>query len=296
MSPKISYKAIMPEQFVNVSEIFDINLSCFSNYLNCFCAFLGEDIIGVLFLIRIDKYTARIKYFQVLPLFRNNKIGSNLLKLSENFVVSVNIKKIIARYNNVENDVEKCHCFFSQNKWVAEKYIHTKYRFKKDQFEKHYISKFFNADNFTSGKKLDFIFYNDLSEEKKTHVKKQSEQMFSNGLLPLNNLESMVQDLSVFAFVDKILIAWSVVDLASYNEVSIRNTYVVNEFRNFGLGMYLWYLIFNKTAENQHFAWIKHISFDFQKDDDRINKLYTLLFGDIVEQSIDYYINEKKLI
>jgi hypothetical protein len=60
--------------------------------------------------------------------------------------------------------------------------------------------------------------------------------------------------------------------------------------------MYLWYLIFRKASENCHFDPIKRISFDFQKDNHRISRLYTLLFGKILEQSIDYYISEKQLM
>ncbi|MDR3218229.1 MAG: GNAT family N-acetyltransferase [Dysgonamonadaceae bacterium] len=290
-----NYKEIQTEQFIKVSEIFDISVSIFRNYLNCFGAFLGNEIIGILLLIRGDEDTIRIRFFQVLPLFRCNNIGSVLLKLAKEYAVSIHSKKIIATYNDAENDIERCSRFFHKNNWTIGRYTHTRVRLKKEGFEKNFISKFFSTENSVFNNEIRFLFYTELSEEKKNHIKEQSEQMLSNGLLPFNALDLMIKDLSIFAFFNQTLIAWSVADFVKYNEVSIRNTFVINEFRNSGLGMYLWYLIFCKASENRDFDSITQISFDFQKDDNRLNRLYMLLFGKILEKSIDYYISEKMI-
>jgi GNAT superfamily N-acetyltransferase len=293
---KIYYKVIEPEQFFKVSEIFNVNLSNLKNYVNCFGAFLENEIIGILSLIKEDEDRIWINFFHVLPLFRCNNIGSTLLKLAEKFSVSIHSKKMTVKYNDAENNIERCSQFFYKNGWDSIKYMHTRYCFEKESFEKNFILKFFNTENTVSNTEIHFIFFNELSEEKRDKIKKQSEKMLSNGLLPFNALDSMVKDLSIFAFFYETLIAWSTVDFIKYNEISIRSTFVVNEYRNSGLGIYLWYLIFCQANKNRNFDLIKWISFDFQKDNDRLNKLYTLLFEKFLEQSIDYYISEKVLI
>ncbi|MDR0681060.1 MAG: GNAT family N-acetyltransferase [Dysgonamonadaceae bacterium] len=293
---KIDYKTIEPEHFVKVSEVFDIHLPVFENYLNCFGAFIQNEIIGVLLLTKGNESAVRIRFFRVLPLFRCNHIGSTLLLMAESYAAFIHSEKITAKYNDAENDIERCTRFFSKKNWSSGKYTHTKFRLKKDPFAQSYISKFSGADNAKLFNEITFVYFNELSKEKKDLIKEQSEKMLSNGLLPFNSLSSMIKDLSVFAFFSDTLIAWSVADSVNYNEVSIRNTFVVNKYRNSGLGMYLWYLIFSKANESHDFDSIKWISFDFQKDDNRLNKLYTLLFGKILEQSIDYFISEKQLI
>jgi GNAT superfamily N-acetyltransferase len=293
----INYKEIepKPEQFETLSEIFDINISVFKNYLKCFVAFLENEIIGILLLNKVDEGTIRIRIFQVLPLFRCQNIGSALLQLAEEYAASIFSKKIFVKYNDTDNDIERCNRFFCKNNWNTGKYSYTRFYLKKERFEKNFILRFYDMENIVNNNRINLLFFNELSEEKKKQVKKQSEKMLSNGLLPFNALDSMIKDLSIFAFINETLIAWSVAELIKYNEISIRNTFVDSEFRSSGLGMYLWYRIFCKASENRDFDSIKRISFDFQKDDNRINKLYTLLFGKFLEQSVDYYISEKEI-
>ena len=292
---KVNFKEIESEQLSEVSEIFGINLFVFRNYLKCFGAFLRDEIIGILLLIEGDENSIRIRVFQVLPLFRGNHIGSMLLKLAEDYSGSIRSRKIFVKYNDTENDLEKCNRFFIRNNWETVKYTHTRFCFKKENFGKNFISRFYDPENTILNGEITCLFCNELSEKMRNRAKEQSEKMFSNGLLPFSDLDLMNKRLSVFAFLNDNLIAWSVANLLKHNEISIRSTFVVNKYRNSGLGMYLWYLIFCKTNENQDFNLIKWISFDFQKDDDRLRKLYTLLFGRILEQSTDYYISEKIL-
>ncbi|MDR1370002.1 MAG: GNAT family N-acetyltransferase [Dysgonamonadaceae bacterium] len=292
----VTYKKIESEQFRTASETFCVNLSTFENYLNCFGAFWENNIIGILLLTERGEEEIQILFFHVLPLFRDHSIGSTLLKFAEKHSISTLSRRISAKYNDAENDIERCNRFFYKNNWAVGKYIHTKFCFKKESFKKDYISRFFDIDNVVISNDINFMFFSELSEEKKKQIKIQSEKMLSNGLLPFNNLDLMIKDLSLFGFANQDLIAWSVVDYIKHNEASIRNTFVINRFRNSGLGMYIWYLIFRKANENHNFDSIKRISFDFQKDDNKLNKLYTLLFGKILEQRTEYYISEKKLI
>jgi hypothetical protein len=228
---KVNYKKIEATQYTKISEIFGISSSALKNYPNCFGAFSENEIIGILLLIRNDEGTALIRFFHVLPLFRCHSIGTTLLKLAEEYAVSTSSKTIIAKYNDAESDIERCKRFFHKNNWIAGKYTHTKFCLRKEKFEKNYITRFFDIENTVFNKEMSFMFFNELSEEKKNQIKEQSEQMLSNGLLPFNDLVPMIKELSLFVFLNETLIGWSVVDLIKYNEVSIRNTFVINEFR-----------------------------------------------------------------
>ncbi len=193
----VIYKEIEKDLFTKVSDVFNINLTILKNHLKCFGAFLEDEIIGILSLTQEDKGAVRIKYFQILPLFRCNQIGSVLLKLVKEYAVSIHAKKMFVKYNDVESDVEKCSRFFTKNKWDSLKYTHTRFCFKKERFNECFISKFYDTDDKIFNDEIIFISFSELSKEKVNQIKEQSEKILSNGLLPLNVLDSMVKDLSI---------------------------------------------------------------------------------------------------
>jgi hypothetical protein len=229
-------------------------------------------------------------------LFRGNQIGLALLKLAEKYAISVHSKKLFVKYNDFENNIEKSNRFFCKNGWGSVKYTHTHFCFKRERFKETFIVRFYESGNRVFDDEINFMSFRELSEEKKIQIKEQSKKILSNGLLPFNDLDAIVKDLSIFVFLHETLIAWVIVNQIKYNEISIRSTFVVNEYRNTGMGIHLWYLIFCKINENHDFDAVKWVSFDFQKENEKLSRLYTTLLRRFLEHSSDYYISEKILV
>jgi hypothetical protein len=291
---EIEYKELtLQANGIQILNIFNIDVTKIINYENGFGAFIGNEMTGVLLLSKsVEGYT-HIIYFNVLPLFRCKGIGSALLRLAEEYSVSISSTKMIVKYNSLNHSVERCNNFFTKTGFTQAKYTYTTFRLKRSKFLNSVIPEKYNSIIQKHLKNIEIRWGNSLDNRELQIIDCQSKNILSGGLLPLNSTENMIKDLSVFVFLNENLIAWSVVDLRKHNEVSIRATFIVEQYRKYRLGLFLWNSMFYRMKENRVYDFIRWISFDFDKEDERNNRLYSLLFDKIADFKADYYINEK---
>ncbi|MDR1610597.1 MAG: GNAT family N-acetyltransferase [Candidatus Symbiothrix sp.] len=294
---KIEYKELtLQSDNIQVLSIFNIDISKIINYANGFGAFIGNNMIGILLLSKSADGYIHIIYFNVLPLFRCKGIGSALLRLAEKYSASISSTKIIVKYNSLNHSLDRCNNFFVNNGFIQAKYTYTTIKLKRSKFLNNIVPEKFNSQIRDHLKNIEIKWGSSLDGRTLSIIDCQSKKIISGGLLPLNSIENMFKDLSVFVFDDENLIAWSVVDLRGHNEVSIRATFIVEKYRKYRLGLFLWNSIFCRAKENSVHDFIRWISFDFDKEDVRNNRLYSLLFDKVSDFKADYYINEKILL
>lgn len=257
-------------------------------------AIYESEIIGFLS-IRISNNTYVIHKFYVEPIFRDMGVGTNLLNKLIEMGKNNGIKIINAKYESQNCQMEKIASFFCNRGWGNPKYEGTNYQINKELFHKKFINKFFFNNPISFKKDIFFRFLNTINQEKKNEIEQISILKVPEHLFPLSNFESIVCELSIFAFNSDELVAWSIAELKQYNEISIKSTFVEPEFRHFGLGLYLWKLIFDQAKRSNNYNHIKWVSFDFDRNDHRNFKLYSSLFSPYVERQSESFVSQIKL-
>lgn len=290
-SSNITYRGI---DISLLSETFKVR-SRYNNNVYCLGTFWDSELIGGACLVQHNKDNFIIEHLIVLPLFRNNYIGSNLLSQLLILCKEKGGKHLCVKYNSEEHELEPLERFFRKNMWDTPILNGTYYRISKDSFYYKLSQKkiLTNQSLVTNG--YDTLYLSDLKRDEIEELKKEVSSMVPLHMNPLQHMDKIIFECGLFVKKDKKIIAWSIPEIESKTEIAIGLTYVEKEYRNSAPGLFLWNELYIRAKNLGILENIDWFSFVFDKNDKRLYRFYSILFSNILDKEIDYYIVEKKL-
>lgn len=293
MKPNIKYSMVPDDIKEYVCSSFNLNGLQSGSFL--FGAFFGDEPVGLISGSVVNESVLSISFISVTPVMRDSGIGSSMIKSLAGHCKLMGISSIIVKYDSSGFDIQRLERFLNRTLPGVSEYEYSTFRVTTIAFGKNFIKRFFPEVEFnvTGQDRVSVKYLEELDGDIVSRIDKESRDMVASYLLPLPTSRFIVKEISVFAFINDTLIGWSVADRTKYDNIHIRSTFVRPEYRTNGTGAYLWNLIFKKFAETAYLNNIvKYISFDFDRNENRINNLYEILFGRYIIERTEHYIRK----
>ena len=293
MKPNIKYSMVPDDIKEYVCSSFNLNGLQSGSFL--FGAFSGDEPVGLISGSVVNESVLSISFISVTPVMRDSGIGSSMIKSLAGHCKLMGIGSIIVKYDSSGCDIQRLERFLNRTLPGVSEYEYSTFRVTTIAFGKNFIKRFFPEAEFnvTGQDRVSVKYLEELDGDIVSRIDKESRNMVASYLLPLPTSRFIVKEISVFAFINDTIIGWSVADRTKYDNIHIRSTFVRPEYRTNGTGAYLWSLIFKKFAETAYLNNIvKYISFDFDRNENRINNLYEILFGRYIIERTEHYIRK----
>lgn len=279
-----------------IFDVFNVTIPLGKSKTIWFGAIYDEELIGFACLQVNNDIEYTLKYIMVLPMFRCFEIGSKLLENITSFCKSNKAKYINAKYSSENHNIPQINRFFVKNNWIVPQVEdNLRYKIPIDVFYVSFICRYFNIDNSSIDKNLEVRCLEQIDECEIGTICKNSNIIVPEYLLPSKELQDMLPNLSVFVFCNKDIIGWCLAKQINLQEISIRSAYVREDFRGTGLVMFLWYEMYKKAENVVNLSKIKWISFDFDKTDKKLLRLYQILFHPYLIEEIEFFFTQQSL-
>lgn len=240
-----------------------------------FGAYLLDENIGYAIVTQIEENRYVLSKIFVQESYRNNGIGTILIKRIISFLKEIDAVSLQINYGKdiMRNAFEH---FLSQFVWSETEMMCTFYRIDTAKTIKTYIDRFFRGNQMSG---IAIKFYEYLDNEEKKYLTHYADKYVTNFSNPFKEDKCIVPQLSVFAFDKQGEIAgWIIVENLKKDELSFTLSYIVKEYQPSGLGLKLQYEIFKRAKELNLAKKYPFVTFESYNDDARNSKLYELLF------------------
>lgn len=287
LSPHLfSYKRV--EEDIILSE-FKFKVTKENKLINYFGAYYDNILIGFGVVGENEEQICTLYHLYINAIFQGNGAGTALL---DYICTQYHNKLMYAKFNSLDHQIELAQKFLVKKGFQLPVIDYCCFKVSRKNFE--------NAINRLFGHKKESL----LNMYRMVHMRNytlESLRQICDRIqnIPdfLNPVKANIQKadpLCFFVYREDVLIGWIMGGVAK-KEVRLHGVYILPEHRNQGKGIHLWYLCFLQANESGIWNRIDYVSFDYDKSDRKLERLYNIFFGAIKSKEIDYYITWKTI-
>lgn len=268
---------------------FKLKITQNNKRINYFGAYYDNILIGFGAVEEYNQHICTLYHLHIDAIFQGNGAGTALL----NYICSqYNNKIMYAKFNSLDHQIELANNFLVKKGFQPSVMDYCCLKISRKNFE--------NAINRLFGQRKESIINMYRMYHMKNYTLKSLEQICDRiQNLPdfLNPVKANIQKSDPLCFLvyrKDILIGWIMGGVVK-KELILHGVYILPEHRNQGRGIHLWYLCFLQANKSGIWSQIDYVSFDYDKSDKKLERLYNVFFGAIKSIEIDYYITQKNI-